>query len=83
MGWVGSGYENWTHGHVCPGPAPAKGGTCYSTGKKRNNGKHVTFYSNKRPYRRKRVIRIGIATGKAADNEEACNTAAIPSGKII
>jgi len=22
MGWVGLGYENWTHGHVCIQPFP-------------------------------------------------------------
>jgi len=28
MGWVGLGYENWTHGHVCP-PPPKKSRFCH------------------------------------------------------
>jgi len=31
MGWVGLGYENWTHGHVCASL------DCYSTGLDNND----------------------------------------------
>jgi len=28
MGWVGLGYENWTHGHVCARSVADRGKPC-------------------------------------------------------